>query len=50
MRPAGYRPLDVFWRKRGYAPVTGAIAEHSWKDAGQAEETRKPMQVWLREL
>ena len=25
-RPAEYRPLDAFWRKRGYAPVDGLIA------------------------
>ena len=50
MRPAGYRPLDAFWRKRGYAPLEAAVAEYAWKDIGEAEKTRKPMQVWLRAL
>ncbi|MBY6068673.1 GNAT family N-acetyltransferase [Leisingera aquaemixtae] len=50
LRPAGYAPLDPFWRKRGYAPLEGAIAHFSWKDVDQAEETRKPLQFWIRDL
>lgn len=50
LRPAGYAPLDPFWRKRGYAPQEGAIAHFSWKDVDQAEETRKPLQFWIRDL
>ena len=49
-RPQGYRPLDPFWRARGYAPRAGAVAEFAWKDLGAAEPTAKPMQVWLRAL
>lgn len=49
-RPAAYRPLDEFWRKRGYAPLEGVMAEFSWKDLGEAEETRKPLQFWMRTL
>ena len=49
-RPADYRPLDDFWRKRGYAPLPGAIAHFSWKDVGEAGETRKPLQFWIRKL
>ncbi len=49
-RPAAYRPLDGFWRGRGYAPLPGAIAQFAWKDLGATEETRKPMQFWLKEL
>ncbi len=50
LHPAEYRPLDAFWRKRGYAPLDGAVAEYSWKDIGEAEETAKPMQFWIRKL
>jgi GNAT superfamily N-acetyltransferase len=50
MRPAGYRPLDAFWRARGYAPVDGAIARFAWRDLGAAEESEKPLQLWLRRL
>ncbi|MEZ5777718.1 MAG: GNAT family N-acetyltransferase [Paracoccaceae bacterium] len=50
LHPARYRPLDDFWRKRGYAPLKGAVAEYSWKDVGEAKETAKPMQFWIRKL
>ncbi len=49
-RPAGYRPLDAFWTARGYAKLPGAIAEFGWRDLGQTQETRKPMQFWTRAL
>jgi GNAT superfamily N-acetyltransferase len=45
-RPADYRPLDPFWRKRGYAPLTGAIGRFRWKDLGETEETEKHLQFW----
>ena len=50
MRPAEYQPLDPFWTARGYAKVEGAVARFSWKDLGDAEETQKPLQFWLRAL
>ena len=50
MRPAEYRPLDGFWRKRGYAPLEGAVARFAWKDLGQASETDKTLQFWMRPL
>ena len=49
-RPECYRPLDAFWHARGYAPLEGAVALFSWKDLGEAEETRKPLQFWIRSL
>lgn len=50
MRPAGARSNAPFWLGRGYRPLPGVIAEFSWRDLGEAEETRKPLQFWLREL
>ena len=49
-RPTGYRPLDPFWRARGYAPLPGVIAQFHWKDVGQTAETAKPLQFWHRAL
>lgn len=49
-RPKGHAPLDPFWRKRGYAPMPGAIAQFAWRDIADAEETEKPMQFWIRTL
>ena len=50
LRPAGYRPLDGFWRARGYAPLPGAVARFAWKDVDQPGETEKPLQFWMRAL
>jgi GNAT superfamily N-acetyltransferase len=47
-RDPNYRPLDGFWRKRGYAPVEGLVGHYSWTDIGDKEPTRKPMQFWMR--
>jgi GNAT superfamily N-acetyltransferase len=49
-RPAGYRPLDAFWRKRGYAPLPGAVAQFAWRDVDETGETVKPLQLWTRML
>lgn len=50
VRPADYRPLDGFWRKRGYAPLPGVTARFSWKDIGDSDQTEKPLQFWMRQL
>lgn len=49
-RPAGYRPLDGFWTRRGYAKVSGAVARFAWRDIGVPVETVKSMQFWIRRL
>jgi GNAT superfamily N-acetyltransferase len=48
MRPDDYRPLDAFWRKRGYERMDGVTTTFPWKDVGQPEETAKTMQFWAR--
>jgi GNAT superfamily N-acetyltransferase len=48
-RPEDYAPLDAFWTKRGYAPVPGLATSLAWKEWGEAEESPKPMQFWLRQ-
>jgi GNAT superfamily N-acetyltransferase len=49
-RPAGYRPLDAFWQARGYAPIPGLVTQLAWKEHGEAGESPKPMQYWLKHL
>lgn len=49
-RPAEYEPLDAFWGKRGYAKMPGVIARFSWQELGEAGESEKPMQFWMRAL
>jgi GNAT superfamily N-acetyltransferase len=48
-RPLDYVPLDAFWAKRHYAPILGLQTELAWKEHGDADETTKLMQYWLRQ-
>ena len=50
LRPADYRPLDEFWRKRGYRRLEGFVTGFSWRDVGETHETEKPMEFWIKEL
>ncbi len=50
MRPDDCRPLDAFWRARGYKPLPGIVAQFSWKDVNDVAETAKPLQFWSRDL
>ncbi|AAV97214.1 hypothetical protein SPOA0075 (plasmid) [Ruegeria pomeroyi DSS-3] len=50
LKPDSYRPLDAFWRARGYEKLPGAVAHFSWKDLDQENETDKPLQFWIRDL
>lgn len=49
-RPASYRTNDAFWRGRGYAPLPGVLAAFAWKDLGDAGESVKQLQFWMRAL
>jgi GNAT superfamily N-acetyltransferase len=49
-RPAGYAPLDTFWRKRGYEKLEGVTASYPWKEIGAEAESDHSMQVWMRHL
>lgn len=48
-RPSDYRPLDAFWRARGYEKHPAITARFAWRDVGDTLETDKPMVFWLRE-
>ncbi|UZW56942.1 GNAT family N-acetyltransferase [Sphingobium sp. JS3065] len=49
-RPAGYAPLDPFWRGRGYAPVEGLVGQFRWRDLGDGGESDHAMQFWVKRL
>lgn len=49
-RPAGYVPLDRFWRNRGYAELPGMTCQMRWSDIGAAGESGKTMQFWAKRL
>lgn len=48
-RPAGYTPLDRFWRNRGYAPAGFACAL-PWRETGRRGETPHLLDFWERAL
>ena len=50
LRPAGYVPLDEFWRHRGYAKRPALSCTMSWRDIGGAEASEKIMDFWTRTL
>lgn len=49
-RPIGYKPLDNFWRKRGYEKHPELQTTFSWKEIGEAYESPKPMTFWMKSL
>lgn len=46
-RRADHRPLDGFWRKRGYAPMPGVTTRFDWAEDYSPEEVEHDMQFWL---
>ena len=48
--PAGYRSLEPFWESVGFRKIPGLETEYSWKDIGEAAETTKRMQFWMKKL
>ncbi len=49
-RPVDYRPLDAFWRKRGYDKLDGVLANFPWTDLGDRAQSPHELQFWIREL
>ena len=48
LKPADYRPLDEFWKKRGYEKQSNLTSYFSWKDIGDTEESKKEMIYWIK--
>lgn len=50
LKPAGYRPHDVFWGKRGYRRQPGLQARFEWKQVDSAgREVENLLTFWTRE-
>jgi len=49
LRPAGYRPLDDFWKSRGYSKRPELQACFVWKEIGQDADSPKSLTFWLKE-
>ena len=50
LKPEHARSNDAFWRKRGYLPIKGAIAQFKWRDIDESEESAKDLQFWILPL
>jgi GNAT superfamily N-acetyltransferase len=48
LKPANYKPLNEFWKKRGYEKVEGLTSQFEWLDLGEKQETEKTMQYWMK--
>lgn len=49
-RPAGYRPNDAFWRKRGYVRQEDMFCALEWKEPGDSGPSVHSLRFWLRPL
>lgn len=49
-RPADYRPLDPFWRARGYAPLDGLTTSFDWQTIDSEGDIAHHLQYWGRIL
>lgn len=49
-KPAGYVPLDQFWRRRGYAPRPDISCIFHWREHGDDRETPHSLGFWLKAL
>ena len=49
-RPPDAKPLDDFWRNRGYSPVPGLNCQMSWREIGMASETTHTLNAWSKPL
>ncbi len=49
-RPASYRPLDSFWRKRGYEKSPDLACTIAWREVDGTEEVPHRLTFWLKRL
>lgn len=48
LRPIDYKPLDEFWKMRGYEKNEMITSTFSWQDLGEMQETPKTMTYWFK--
>ena len=49
-RPKNFYTLNEFWKKQGYKENFSLIANCSYKELGDVEETIKPLHFWIKKL
>jgi GNAT superfamily N-acetyltransferase len=50
LRPEKYQALDTFWQSQGFVKREGMLGSLCWLDRGDAQDSHKPMQFWLKRL
>jgi len=50
MKPHDYRNHHHLWKKMGFNIANGLETSYSWRDRGEAQETTKKMQFWMKEI
>lgn len=48
LKPHNYRPLDEFWKHRGFDKTQDMRCLMKWKDIDQNCETEKPLHFWTK--
>lgn len=49
LRPAGYQPLDAFWRSEGFSP-SPLSSYFEWKDIDEEISDKKKMNYWGKKM
>lgn len=49
-RPPDAKPLDTFWRHRGYAPLPGIACTMAWKEVGNSGKVANTLDFWAKSL
>ena len=50
LQPAGYKPNDAFWARRGYTRQSALQCTFDWLDRGEPAPTPHTLTYWQREL
>ncbi len=50
LRPANFRPLEEFWKSRGYLKEPSFQTSFSWKEIGEENESPKTLTFWMKTL
>lgn len=49
-RPAGFVPLDAFWRRQGYEAVPDMRCQMAWREVGQMQDSPVTLGFWMKSL
>lgn len=50
LRPVDFKPLDGFWRNRGFLRDPSLRSSFAWRDRGEQQASEKIMSFWLKVL